>query len=561
MHIDDPTLPWLRSYPPGIDWHAPHPAEPLWRVLRDSVARFPERLCLDFLGKTWRYREVGALVSRAAKGLAALGVGRGTRVALVLPNTPFYVVTYYAVLEAGGTVVNVNPLYAEPEIRHLFTDAGVDVAVTLDVKSIYPKVAAQLGRTPLNKIVVCRLADALPLAKGLLLSLFRRGERVDPPADDAHVPFATLVDNDGDFTPVAIDPARDVAVLQYTGGTTGTPKGAMLTHANLVANTRQCVEWFPDLPEGEGRMLAVLPFFHVFAMTAALNVPIARGVGVVMLPRFDIKDLLATIRRTRPTGLPGVPTLYTAIYSHPAAARVDLTCIDFCISGGAPLPAEVKSRFEAVARCTLVEGYGLSECSPVVACNPIHGTGNPGSVGLPLPGTRVRIVSPEDGRLLGPGERGEIEIAGPQVMAGYWRRPEETQAAMHEGWLRTGDLGYLDAEGYLYLVDRIKDLIITGGYNVYPRHVEEAIHRHPRVSECIVIGVPDAYRGQAVKAFVVPLAGASLDEAELRSFLKAELSPMEMPRQIEFRQSLPKTLIGKASKKALQEEEAAAARP
>lgn len=561
MRENERTWPWLSAYPPGIDWQATFQDMPVGRLLHDSVSRYPDRPCLDFLGKTWAYAELGSLVARAAKGLAALGVGKGVRVALVLPNTLFYVVTYYAVLETGGTIVNVNPLYTEREIRHLVEDAGAEIVVTLDVKAIHPKVAALPGTTPVRKVIVCRLADSLPFPQRLLYGIFKRSETVRPPYDGAQIDFAALIDNDGRFVPADIDPATDLAVLQYTGGTTGAPKGAMLTHRNLVANVRQCVEWFPDMVPGHERVLAVLPFFHVFAMTVALNLPIAIGAEITMLPRFDIGTLLAAIRRKRPTEMPAVPTLLTAIYSHPDIARHDLTSIKSCISGGAPLPVEVKSKFEALTRCTVVEGYGLSETSPVVACNPFRGANKPGSVGLPLPGTIVEIAAIDDpARVLPPGERGEVVISGPQVMAGYWRQPEETERVLKDGRLRTGDVGYLDDEGYLFLVDRIKDMIIAGGFNIYPRNVEDAIYQHPKVAECIVMGVPDPYRGQTVKAFVVPVEGQHLEEFELRDFLADRLSPIEVPKLFEFRAGLPRTLIGKPSRKALIEEEARLAR-
>jgi len=557
METIEASWPWLKAYPPGIDWRARFPEQPLYQFLEDSVARFGDRPCLDFLGRSYSYAEIGRLVRRAAKGFAALGVRRGVRVGLMLPNTPYYVIAYYAVLEAGGIVVNFNPLYAPPEIRHLVEDAEVAIMVTLDLKQLYAPLAPLLGEAGLRKIVLCAMADILPFGKGALYRLLKRGDTVQVPRDGAHSGFAELVANDGVFTPVAIEPARDLAVLQYTGGTTGTPKAAMLTHQNLTANTLQCLRWFPDMEPGCERALAVLPFFHVFAMTVAMNLSIASGAEIVMLPRFEIKSLLAAIRRKRPTTMPGVPTLFTAVYAQAAARHVDLTSIKSCISGGAPLPLEVKSKFEAATRCTLVEGYGLSETSPVVACNPLHGVNKSGSVGLPLPDTIVEIVSLDDpSRLAAPGERGEVTVRGPQVMAGYWRKPEATAAAFSGGRLRTGDVGYVDADGYLFLVDRIKDIIIAGGYKIYPRNVEEAIYRHPNVAECIVLGVADAYRGQTVKAYVARAPGALLDDKELLAFLKGKLSPIEMPKIIEFRSALPKTLIGKPSKMALLEEEA-----
>jgi long-chain acyl-CoA synthetase len=557
MEAIEASWPWLKAYPPGIDWRARFPEQPLYQFLEDSVARFGDRPCLDFLGRSYSYAEIGRLVRRAAKGFAALGVRRGVRVGLMLPNTPYYVIAYYAVLEAGGIVVNFNPLYAPPEIRHLVEDAEVAIMVTLDLKQLYAPLAPLLGEAGLRKIVLCAMADILPFGKGALYRLLRRGDTVQVPRDDAHVGFAELVANDGVFTPVAVDPARDLAVLQYTGGTTGTPKGAMLTHQNLTANTLQCLRWFPGMEPGRERSLAVLPFFHVFAMTVALNLSVASGAEIVLLPRFEIKSLLAAIRRKRPTTMPGVPTLFTAVCAQATARHVDLTCIKSCISGGAPLPLEVKSKFEAATRCTLVEGYGLSETSPVATCNPLNGVNKPGSVGLPLPDTIIEIVSLDDpSRLAAPGERGEVTVRGPQVMAGYWRKPEATAAVFSGGRLRTGDVGYIDADGYLFLVDRIKDIIIAGGYKIYPRNIEEAIYKHPKVAECIVLGVADAYRGQTVKAYVACAPGAVLDEKELLAFLKGKLSPMEMPKLVEFRAVLPKTLIGKPSKMALIEEEA-----
>ena len=560
MDTTEAQWPWLKAYPPGIDWHARFEERPLYRFIEESVERYGERPCLDFMGRGYSYAKIGALVRRAAKGFAALGVKSGTRVGLMLPNTPYYVIAYYGVLEAGGAVVNLNPLYAPPEVKHLVEDAELEIILTLDLKAHYAMLAPLLGQTSLKKIVLCAMADILPFGKSALYRLLKRGDMAQPPKDGAHLWFSELVDNDGGFAPVAVEPTRQLAVLQYTGGTTGVPKGAMLTHQNLVANALQCLAWFPNMEPGRERVLAVLPFFHVFAMTVAMNFAIAAGAEIILQPRFEIKTLLAAIRRKRPTTMPGVPTLFTAIYSNPAAQKADLTSIKSCISGGAPLPVEIKHKFEEATGCTLVEGYGLSESSPVVCCNPLNGVNKPGSVGLPVPGTVIEIASIEDAsRLVPQGERGEVVVRGPQVMAGYWRQPEATAAVLSEGRLRTGDVGYLDEDGYLFLVDRLKDIIIAGGYKIYPRNVEEAIYQHPKVAECIVLSVADPYRGQTVKAYVAPVAGASLDEKELTAFLKNKLSPIEMPKLFEFRASLPKTLIGKPSKKALLEEEAARA--
>ena len=558
-----PARPWLRKYPKEIDWHAPFPEHSLVKFLDDTVRRFPERPFSDFLGKKMTYRELGDAVSRAAKGFAEIGVKKGVHVGLFLPNTPYYVVCYYAVLKAGGTIVNFNPLYAEQEIRHQIEDSKTTIMVTLDLQALYPGVAKMLGRTSLKRIVVCRMADILPFPKNLLFPLVKRKEIAAFPQDEAHVLFSRLVANDGDFRGPAIEPKKDIAVLQYTGGTTGVPKGAMLTHFNLVANATQCHQWFWMAEEGKDKALAVIPFFHVFAMTSIMNFAIKTGAEIVMLPRFELELLLQTIQRTKPTFFPSVPTLFTAIKNKPDVGKYDLKSIRRCISGGAPLPLEVKNEFEALTGCEIVEGYGLTESSPTAACNPLSGGGKNGSIGIPMPGTSIEIVSLEDPtQVLPQGERGEIVISGPQIMAGYWNKPEETAKVLGaDDKLRTGDVGYMDEDGYTFIVDRIKDLILCGGYNVYPRNVEEAIYQHPAVSECVVIGVPDEYRGQTVKAFVVRRAGQSLDDEGLKAFLQDKLSPIERPKYVEFRAALPKTAVGKISRKELVAEEAAKAKP
>jgi long-chain acyl-CoA synthetase len=554
---DADSWPWLKSYPAGIDWHADHPGRPIYQLLLDAAAAHADKPCLDFLGRGYTYRAVGDLARRAAKGLAGIGVTKGTRVGLLLPNSPTYVIAYFAVALAGGTVVNLNPLYAAPEIRRLAEDSGIEILITLDVKQLYVLAAPLLSGTEVRKIVIQRMADILPAAKSVLYRLFKRGDSAAWPRDDRHIDFRALTANDGAMAPAAIDPDRDVAVLQYTGGTTGTPKGAMLTHRNLWANTQQCLAWLEQADGGIERVLCVLPFFHVFAMTGAMNLGLACGAELLLMPRFTIDDLFALIKRKRPTYLPGVPTLYTAIYNHPKAKSIDLSSIRLCVSGGASLPLEVKTKFEAATGCKLMEGYGLSETAPVLTINPLEGVNKPGSAGLPVPGTIIEIVSTDDALAVLPwGERGEICARGPQVMPGYWHKEGETAQAMAGGRFHTGDVGYVDGDGYLFIVDRIKDIIIASGYKIYPRLIEEAIYQHPKVAQAIVIGVPDPYRGQTVKAVVQTAQGQSLTEAELLDFLKDKISPIERPRVIEFRDALPMTPIGKPDKKALLAEEA-----
>jgi len=399
------------------------------------------------------------------------------------------------------------------------------------------------------------MAGILPGVKGFLFRLLKRKEIATIPTDDQHIGFDSLIDNDGNKPTTPVEPI-DTAVLQYTGGTTGTPKGAMLSHANLAANVSQMLHWFPDLRPGEEKILGVLPLFHVFAMTSVMNFAVAAGAEMILLPRYDRDQTLKAIHNKRPTLFPAVPTIYTSINEAPKLDKYDLSSISFCISGGAPLPLDVKTRFEKLTGCRLVEGYGLSECSPVATCNAINGINKAGSIGLPVPGTEISIHDIENPeQTVSVGERGELWIRGPQVMSGYWQQPEETDQTLRDGWLRTGDVGYMDEEGHLFLVDRIKDLILCSGYNVYPRTIEEAINLHSAVSEVTVIGIPDDYRGEAPKAFVRLQDGMTLTETELLDFLADKLSVIERPSMIEFRAELPKTMIGKLSKKELVEEE------
>ena len=548
-------FPWEARYPASLAWDFALEPRPLFTLLDDAVATFANRPCLDFLGRKSSYREIGQLVDRATKGFQALGVGPGVRVGLFLPNCPYYVICFFAVLKAGGTVVNYNPLYAEREIARQIDDSNTSIMVTLNIKATYPKVARRLADTCLKTIVVGSMGGLLPWRERTLFAVLRRREIADVSTDARHVRFKMLIANDGAYAPVAIDPGKDVAVLQYTGGTTGSPKGAMLTHAALHANTRQVAMWAIGSRPGQEKVVGALPLFHVFGMTGVMNAALAGGFEIILLPRFRLDQLLKVIAKERATVLLGVPTMYSAINGSQLLEQYDLSSLRFCISGGAPLPRAVQDTFERLTGCPLVEGYGLTEAGPVCTINPF-GAARPGSIGLPLPGTLVEITAIDDpDRRLPIGQRGEICISGPQVMAGYERRPEDTAEALRGGRLHTGDVGYLDADGYVYVVDRIKDLILNGGFNVYPRMVEEAILLHPAVAEASVCGVPDPHRGETVKAYVRLCEGAALTAAELRAFLRDKLAPFEQPRAIEFRAELPLTSLGKPSRRELVAEE------
>lgn len=551
--------PWLKSYPPGIDWSAPIEVVPVFAFLERTVQQYGDKPGFDFMGKVSSWKEIGDQVNRMAKGLQGMGVKKGTRVGLFLPNCTYFLIAYYAVLKAGGTVVNFNPLYSSKELTHQIKDSQTEIMVTLDLKILYDKLFEIRGDAGLNHILVCPFADILPFPKSILFPLLKRKDVAAIGNEDFITWLSDINVNDGQIAPVAIDPENDIAVLQYTGGTTGVPKGAMLTHANVTANTNQCKVWFIGAKPGE-KMLGVIPFFHVFAMTAVLNLSVRLGFEIIVpVPRFEIDKTLKAIHKTRPHYFPAVPAIYNAINNHPKLARYDLTSLRFCMSGGAPLPVEVKKTFEKNTGCVVVEGYGLTETTPVVCVNPVVGENKPGSIGLPLPGTIVEIINPDDKVTPMPrGERGELCVRGPQVMKGYWRNQQATDDVMRGDRLHTGDIALIDNDGYVFIVDRIKDMILVNGYNVYPRNVEEAIYLHPAVEECIVAGLPDPQRGETVKAWIKLKAGQSLSADDLKLFLQDKISPIEMPRQIEMRdRPLPKTMIGKLSRKDMLAEEMA----
>jgi long-chain acyl-CoA synthetase len=561
LEADAIPRPWVDHYPPGLRWDIEVDTTPVHERLLAVCARTPEAPALDFLGAAMNFGELGRAVRAFAAALQAeFGVVKGSRVALMLPNTPFYVVAYYGVLLAGGTVVNCNPLYTQAELTHIVGNSGAKLLVTLDLAQLFPKAEALCRAGHVDRLIVCNFAAALPAVKSTLFRLARRRDvanvRASPVA--ARISwYADLLRRKGTPKPVPIDPQADVAVQQYTGGTTGKPKGAMLSHANIAAQLSQIDAWAEDCFRPPARIVAVLPFFHIFSMTACMNLPLCSGAMTVMLPRFELKALIDLIGRTRATLLLAVPTLLHALAN--ARAGDKLASLELAISGGAGLPAETRAAFARRYPGTrLVEGYGLTEASPVVCCGALRVESKPNSIGQPIPATDIRFADLEDPQKTVPlGQRGELLVKGPQVMLGYYEDEAATADAFLDGWLRTGDVGYLDEDGYVFLVDRIKDLIICSGFNVYPRVIEDALYLHEAVDEANVIGVPDDYRGEAPVAFVKLKDGMTATPQELRAFLADRLNKVELPREIVFKEHLPKTLIGKLSKKELREEYAA----
>ncbi|MGB3165485.1 MAG: long-chain fatty acid--CoA ligase [Alteraurantiacibacter sp.] len=536
----------------------------LTELLDHAVATWPRRVCVDFMGREWTYAEIGELVDRVATGLQANGLGKGDRFGLCLPNTPYSVIMYFAVLRAGGTVVNLNPLYTEDELEFLITNSGAKMIAVPDLELLHGKVAASWGKADedgavhLERVVLCPMADVLPFLKSVGLRTLKRASLAQRREGVAYLDYRDLAAHDASPASVERVPA-DVAVLQYTGGTTGRPKGAMLTHANLAANSAQMMLHVGEEREMQERTLGVLPLFHVFALTCVMNFGIDTGAELVLLPRFEMDEVLKTIKRKPPTQVFGVPTIYNALGSLPDDKVPDLSAVRTSISGGAPLPLEVRMQYEKRTGSPVSEGYGLTEASPIITSNPLLGRTpvKENSAGPAFPHTIVELRD-EEGNLvigIGPDHRGEICARGPQVMKGYWNRPDATKDTFFGESLRTGDIGYLDSDGYLFIVDRIKDLILCSGYNVYPRAIEDAAYEHPAVKEAVAIGVPDAYRGEAPKLFIALHEGEELDAGTLEAFLKMRLNPIEMPDAYEFRDELPKTLVGKLEKKALVAEE------
>ena len=555
--------PWIKSYPDGVRWDAELPLMPVQQLLDDAVKRWPDHPALEFMGRVISYSEFGHLVSRAAKGLQQLGVGPGVHVGLFLPNTPHYPIAFFAVLKAGGTVVNYSPLDAERVLAHKIEDSETDILVTLDLALLYPQMARLLGSSRLKKLIVGSMGDYSAQPAGVRAHFQAAGQLAPVAVDDQHVAFDSLLANDGDHVVHALgDLTQAVVALQYTGGTTGLPKGAMLTHANLSAACAQYMATSQGNPrvltEGQERTLVVLPLFHIYALTVNLLFGVRLGALMVLHPRFDLDAVIKDLVDKKISIFAGVPTMYTAMINHPKVQEGALRSLQFCGSGGAPLPVEVGQRFVELTGCKLNEGWGMTETSPTGTFTPVHGKRKAGSCGMPLPGIELKFESLTNADVdAAPGDPGELCIRGPNVMKGYWKNDAATAKSMtKDGFFRSGDVAKMDADGFVFIVDRTKDMLLCGGFNVYPRVIEEAIYEHAAVEEVCVIGIPDAYRGQSPKAFIKLKQDApavTLDE--LKHFLKDRIGKHEMVQAMELRAELPKTAVGKLSKKDLVDEE------
>ncbi|MBV9288470.1 MAG: AMP-binding protein [Hyphomicrobiales bacterium] len=557
--------PWLKSYPPGVRWDAPIELAPVQSILETAAERFGEKPALEFMGRRIGYAELDALASRAAAGFERLGIGPGVHVGLYLPNTPHYVIALFGALKAGATIVSYSPLDALRALSFKIEDSETEVLITLDAAALYPQAEKLLDSTRLKRLIVGAFAEFALAPEPVTAQMKAMGLIGEPRADERIVAFADLLDNDGRYEAHPLgDLSEALAAIQYTGGTTGSPKGAMLSHANLSAACAQYTEirTASDFEVGAERVLCVLPLFHIFGLSAVLIASLRLGAEVILHARFDPAAVAKDIAEKKITYFPGVPTMHLALLRLPNIAAFDLSSLKRCVSGGAPLPITMQEQFQAATGRLLTEGgWGMTETSPAGTFKPYPGPAKLGSCGIPAPRVDIKFIdAARPWRDLAFGERGEICVKGPNVTQGYWKNPQATAAAMTaDGFFRTGDVGAMDEDGFLYIVDRTKDMLLVGGFNVYPRNIEEAIYEHPAVEEVAVIGVPDAYRGETPKAFVKLKAGAPAPTLEeMKAFLRDKLGKHEMIGAMEIRDALPHTAVGKISKKDLRELEAAA---
>lgn len=561
MNLTYADKPWLQHYDQGVAHTIEVPDYPLHHLLEDSARKSPESTAIVFQGQEISYRQLNELTDAVAAGLAASGFKPGDRAVIYMPNVPQFVISYFGILKAGGIVIATNPLYSERELMHQLEDCGAETVFVMSRYYQPLKNVQATGKTQVRRIIVTNIKEYLPTVKRILFTLLREskgGDKVTIQPEDTWFQDFVALGRRSPRVNVEVS-ADDIALLQYTGGTTGRSKGAIALHRNLAANARQIQEWIVGWEYGRETFVSAIPFFHSYGMITAMAFPLAIGAKMIVIPDpRNLADVLGSITKYRATYFPGVPTLYVAINNHPdvIAGKYDISSIRACVSGSAPLMVETKNRFEELTGGKLVEGYGLTEAHVVTHANPLNGENRAGSIGLPVSSIECRIVDPVDGeRELPIGGIGELIIKGPNIMEGYWNMPEETEKALRDGWLYTGDIARMDEEGYFYIEDRKKDLIIAGGYNIYPREVEEVLMTHEAIVECAVAGVPDERRGETVKAWVVTKEGTTVSEEEIVAFCKERLAKYKYPRMVEFRSELPKTTVGKVLKRELVREE------
>lgn len=549
--------PWLAHYPPEIPHTLDYESKPVQDYLTHTYESSPEKTAIHFMGKDMTYQELYDSAMKFASYLQGLGIKKGDRVAIMLPNSPQAVIGFYGILYAGGVVVMTNPLYTEREIAYQMKNSGAKAILAMDI--LYPRISKVLKDTDLENVIITGIKEYLPFPKNMIYPFIQKkqyGITVKVEHRGSNHLFSEIMKTAStDVAKTDFDFEKDLALLQYTGGTTGSPKGVMLTHKNLISNATMCDSWLYKTKHGEETVLGIIPLFHVYGLTTVLILSVMQGNKMVLLPKFDPETALKTINKQKPTLFPGAPTLYIGLMNHPDIKKYDLSSISACLSGSAPLPVEVQEKFESITGGRLVEGYGLTETSPVTHSNLVWGDRVKGSIGLPYPDTECKVFQPGTTEEVPHGEIGEIAIKGPQVMQGYWNNPEATAATIVEGWLMTGDLGYMDEHGHFFVVDRKKDMIIAGGFNIYPREIEEILYENEAIQECVVAGIPDPYRGETVKAYIVLKEGKSITEEELDAYCREHLAAFKVPRIYEFRTELPKTAVGKILRRSLIDEE------
>lgn len=551
--------PWLAHYPPEIPHTLEYEKKPVQDYLTHTHQIFPDKVAIHFMGKDMTYKELYESSMKFANYLQTLGIQKGDRVAIMLPNCPQAVIGFYGILYAGGVVVMTNPLYTEREIAYQMKNSGARAILSMDI--LFPRISKVVKETDLENIIITGIKDYLPFPKNLIYPFIQKKQygmtvKVEHRGMN-HVFTEVMKTASPKIEEPEFDFENDLALLQYTGGTTGSPKGVMLTHKNIIANATMCDKWLYKTKRGEETVIGIIPLFHVYGLTTVLILSVMQGNRMVLLPKFDAETALKTINKQKPTLFPGAPTLYIGLMNHPDIEKYDLSSIEACMSGSAPLPGDVQEKFERVTGGKLVEGYGLTETSPVTHSNLVWGKRIKGSIGLPYPDTDCKIFQTGTMEEVPHGEIGEIAIKGPQVMQGYWNNPEATAATLVDGWLLTGDLGYMDKDGHFFIVDRKKDMIIAGGFNIYPREIEEVLYEHEAVQECVVAGIPDPYRGETVKAYIVQKEGYNITEEEFNTFCREQLASFKVPRIYEFRKELPKTAVGKILRRSLVDEEIA----